>query len=150
MSIIKGIRLTLAIGLILILSPGFNITSLTASRDDGSGGEKGAAGRELAQRSSDWQKRAEARFDSLCLYLGLDGRQEKEARSLYDNLREEMRKLWDQARNSDLDRDAARESLQILYQSYQEKFLALLTEEQKTKYEKWIEDHPRTRRQRRG
>jgi Spy/CpxP family protein refolding chaperone len=150
MSSIKRIRLSLAMGLFLILALGFNLTPLAASQEDGPSGEGWTIGRELAQRSSEWQKRAEARFDSMCVYLGLDEKQKKEARSLYDTIREEMRKLWSEVQSGNLDRTAARESIQKIYQNYQEKFEALLTDEQKAKYEKWIEEHPRRGRQRRG
>ena len=147
---IRRIRLALVMGLFLILALGFYLTSLLASQEDGSSRNGWTGGRELAQRSSDWQKRAEARFDSMCVYLGLDEKQEKEARRLYDTMREEMREVWSGVRSGNLDRAAARESMQKIYQSCQEKFVALLTEEQKAKYEKWIEDHPRSGRQRRG
>lgn len=147
---IKIIGLKLAMGPFLILALGVSLTPLAASQESGYSREAWTGGRELAQRSGDWQKRAEARFDSMCVYLGLDEKQKKEARSLYDTMGEETRKLWSEVQSGALDRDGARESMQKIRQNYEEKFTALLTEEQKAKYEKWMEEHPRRRGRRRG
>jgi hypothetical protein len=150
MSIIKRIRPALVVGLFLALALGFNLTSLAAGPENGSIGKGQAAGQELAQRSGEWQQRAQARFDSMCVFLKLNEKQKKEALTLYQTMRKEMSKVREEAQNGNMERDAARESMQKINTNYQEKLGALLTKDQKALLEKWNEAHPRQGGPRRG
>lgn len=97
----------------------------------------------LAQRGRDFQQRAEERFNKMCEFLGLDEKQKKEVRKLFDERREEMRKVMGDARDGELSREEAREKMRENSESYRGKLEKLLTEEQKAKLEQWEKENPR-------
>jgi len=97
----------------------------------------------LAQRGRDFQQRAEERFNKMCEFLGLDEQQKKEVRKLFDERREEMRKVMGEARDGELSREEAREKMRENSEDYREKLEKLLTEEQKAKLEQWEKENPR-------
>jgi len=97
----------------------------------------------LAQRGRDFQRRAEERFNKMCEFLGLDEKQKEEARKLYDERREEMRKVMRDARDGNLSREEVRSKMEESFKTYREKLEKLLTEEQKAKLEQWEKENPR-------
>lgn len=99
----------------------------------------------LAQRGRDFQRQAEERFNRMCRFLGLDEKQKEEARKLFDERREEMRKIMGDARDGNLSREQVRGKMEESFKTYREKMEKLLTEEQKAKLEQWQKENPRRR-----
>ena len=99
----------------------------------------------LAQRGRNFQRQAEERFNRMCRFLGLDEKQQKEARKLFDERREEMRKIMGDARDGNLSREQVRGKMEESFKAYHEKMEKLLTEEQKAKLEQWQKENPRRR-----
>ena len=99
----------------------------------------------LAQRGRNFQRQAEDRFNRMCQFLGLDEKQKEEVRKLFDERRQEMRKVMGEARDGNLSREQVRSKMEESFKTYREKLEKLLTEEQKAKLEQWQKENPRRR-----
>ena len=97
----------------------------------------------LAQRGRDFQQQAEERFNKMCEFLGLDEKQKKEVRKLFDDRRKELREIMGDAREGNLSREEVRGKMEESFKNYREKLEKLLTEEQKAKLEQWEKENPR-------
>jgi len=100
----------------------------------------------LAQRE-EFQRRAAARFDSMCVFLKLDEKQVKQVREFNQGMMDEMGKLRESGSG---DREAMRAGMQKINEDYQKKLEGVLSAEQKTKLKEWNDAHPRGRGPRRG
>lgn len=110
-----------------------------------------AAAIELAQRGpGDFMQRAVARFDSMCVYVGMDDKQKKGAKAAFDEMQDEMGKMRDRMQSGSVSREGIRDEMEKINQNYQKKLEALLNADQKAKLVKWNEDHPRRMGGRRG
>ena len=99
----------------------------------------------LAQRGRDFQRQAEERFNKMCEFLGLDEKQQKEARKLFDERRKEMREIMGEVREGNLSREQVRGKMEESFKNYRGKLEKLLTEEQKARLEQWVKENPRRR-----
>ncbi|MCE5270559.1 hypothetical protein LLH00_04675 [bacterium] len=119
------------LGFVLFLLAGLCLTSSAMQ----------AAELQLAQGGGgDFRKRAEARFDSMCVFLKLDEKQVKQVREFNQGMMDEMGKLREQSQG---DREAMRDGMQKIFEGYQKNLEGVLTAEQKTKLKEWNEAHPR-------
>ena len=100
----------------------------------------------LAQRG-DYRARAEARFDSMCVFLKLDEKQIKQVRQFNQEMMDDMGKLRDSGGG---DREAMRAGMQKIGEDYQKKLDGVLNAEQKTRLKEWNDAHPRRMGPRRG
>jgi len=100
-------------------------------------GESGPGRGDVPKRSQEIQKlQAEKQFEKICEYLELDKKQKKAARKLFDDMQKKTEKVAREMREGKLDQTEASQERIKIYLNYREKFRALLSKEQKEKYEK--------------
>ncbi len=107
----------------------------------GGGGMPGSGGRRM--KMPDRKKEMERQFEDMLKYLGLEEKQEKEARKLFKEHNTRMKKLSEKMRDGKLDRMSMVDSMREIRADYREKFDKLLTEEQRKKQEQWSREHAR-------
>jgi len=127
MSVVKGFITVLAAAFVLVLVSSISSAPLLAQ-----GGQRDPAAR---------QARAQAQFDSMTVFLGLNAKQKTDAKAAFDaqtaaqnKLREEMQAGGDPA--------ASREARTKITTDYNTKLQAILNADQKAKLTKWTEAHP--------
>jgi len=119
------------LGFVLFLLAGLCLTSSAMQ----------AAEMQLAQRGGgEWRQRAEARFDSMCVFLKLDEKQVKQVRGFNQDMMDQMGQLREQSQG---DREAMRDGMQKIFEDYQKKLDGVLSADQKTKLKEWNDAHPR-------
>jgi hypothetical protein len=110
-------------------------SELEAQRRGESGNIPGRG--DVPKRSQEIQKlQAEKQFEKICEYLELDKKQKKAARKLFDDMQKKTEKVAREMREGKLDQTEASQERIKIYLNYREKFRALLSKEQKEKYEK--------------
>jgi Spy/CpxP family protein refolding chaperone len=105
------------------------------------GGMSGGGGRRM--KTPDRQKEMEKQFEEMLKYLGLEEKQEKEARALFKELNTKTKELSEQMRDDKVDRMSMVDSMREIRADYREKFDKLLTDEQRKKQEQWSREHAR-------
>lgn len=105
------------------------------------GGMPGGGGRRM--KMPDRQKEMEKQFEEMLKYIGLEEKQEKEARVLFKELNTKMKELYEQLRDGKVDRMSLADSMREIRADYREKFDKLLSDEQRKKQEQWSREHAR-------
>ena len=88
------------------------------------------------------RKQSEAKFERMCIELGLNGDQRKEAARLFEKTLDERESLARKVRDRKIERETALEQIEKAFQDYRLKLTALLDEEQAKKldglWERWL------------
>ena len=145
----KTLKFSPTMLLFLLLALGFEFSPLRANPpEDGAirlvqRDRSRRPGGRFRRSPQERQKMARERFERMCKYLELTEQQKKEAEALFKARGKELKELFSDLRSGKIERSQLRESMQKIQREFQEKFQALLTEQQRAKLEKWRKEHPR-------
>jgi len=132
MTMLKGFITALAVAVVFVL-----VSSLSSAPLLAQGGGGGAA-------------RAQARFDSMVVFLGLNAKQKTDVKAAYDAQQAAQTKLREANAGGGGDPQANRDARTKITTEYNTKLAAVLTADQKAKLAKWTEMHPQGRGGRRN
>jgi len=130
MAVVKGFLTALAVAVVFVLVSSINSAPLLAQ-----GGQR----MDPAAR----QAMMQARFDSMCVFLGLNAKQKTDVKAAYDAQQAASTKLREANAGGGGDRTAMREASTKINDEYNTKVQAVLNADQKAKLTKWTEAHQR-------
>lgn len=127
----------IALGLSLLLLVG-SVFAQRGGGGRGGGGKRGGGRGEAVQQKQG--KPAEVRFLRVCRALLLEEDQLEEAKTAFDSMGVETSKVLEEQQLGAISSLAAKQSLRKLGKKFEEKFIAVLAEEQRDKLEKLKQD----------
>ncbi len=95
---------------------------------------------QMQQRAGELKKRAEENFQELCAFLALNDDQRKQARKLFEKRQEKMQEAMKDARRERSERSKTRDKMAESYREFRQNLEKILSEEQRAKLEKWVDD----------
>ena len=131
----------------LYVPAGLTDNQVLAQMEGGGGGAWGDRGQgpRMGRRRSidDMQKAMAKQFEDMIKYIELDEKQEKQARSLFEDLQKSTKDIFEAQKDGKMEPMAARDSTREVAADYRDKFDQLLTDQQRTKLEEWSRKHAR-------
>ena len=140
----KILRFALLAGIGFLLTSTFSDCAHSGARQRGRDGYGGLGGADSLWRPNPelMRKQSEAKFERMCIELGLNENQRKEAAKLFEKTLDERESLAHNVRDRKIERAAALEQTEKAFQDYRQKLTALLDEEQAKKldglWERWL------------
>ncbi|OGG02934.1 MAG: hypothetical protein A3F83_16325 [Candidatus Glassbacteria bacterium RIFCSPLOWO2_12_FULL_58_11] len=134
--------LTAVIGFFLIFLISNCANSGGRSRGRGAYGDWGRADSLWRPDPEQMRKQSEEKFERMCIELGLNENQRKEAARLFEKTLDEREALARKVHDRKIERPAALEQIEKAFLDYRQKLTALLDEEQAKKldgyWERWL------------